>query len=73
MSKQGIAAVLSFLVPGLGQLYNGDFVRAALWFAFAIVLGITISVVAMGIPSLLYHVLCAWSAYRRAARHSAGL
>lgn len=31
MSKPGVAAVLSFLVPGVGQLYNGKFLRALFW------------------------------------------
>lgn len=64
----GVSAVLSFLIPGLGQLYNGDFFRAFLWFVFALILGVTVSVVAMGIPSLIYHLWCAWAAYRRAER-----
>jgi len=66
MSRAGIAAVLSFVVPGLGQVYNGDFFRGFLWFVFALLLGFTISPLAMGIPSLVYHLFCAWSAYKRA-------
>jgi TM2 domain-containing membrane protein YozV len=31
MSKPGVAAVLSFLIPGLGQLYNGDILRGLFW------------------------------------------
>lgn len=68
MSRAGIAAVLSFVVPGLGQVYNGDFFRGFLWFVFAVVLGFTISPIAMGVPSLIYHLICAWSAYNRAER-----
>ena len=33
----GIAAVLSLLVAGLGQVYNGQFVRGLLWFVGAVV------------------------------------
>jgi TM2 domain-containing membrane protein YozV len=66
MSRPGIAAVLSFVIPGLGQLYNGDFFRALLWFGFAILFHITLFVTTMGIASLLYHVFCAWAAYSRA-------
>ena len=29
--KAGIAAVLSFLIPGLGQMYNGAFLRGLFW------------------------------------------
>lgn len=31
MSRAGIAAVLSFLIPGLGQIYNGDILRGLFW------------------------------------------
>ncbi|MGD8825762.1 MAG: hypothetical protein PVI24_12325 [Myxococcales bacterium] len=31
MDRPGTAAVLSFLVPGLGQLYNGKFLRGIIW------------------------------------------
>ena len=68
MSRAGIAAVLSFVVPGLGQVYNGDFFRGFIWFLFALILGLTISPIAMGVPSLVYHLFCAWSAYQRAER-----
>lgn len=30
-SRAGLAAVLSFVIPGLGQVYNGHFIRAAFW------------------------------------------
>ena len=66
MSKAAKAALLSFLVPGLGQLYNGDLFRAFLWFAFAWVVGFTLSPWSMGLPSLLYHSFAAWAAYNRA-------
>ena len=66
MSKAGIAAVLSFVIPGLGQVYNGDFFRGFLWFVFAVLLGFTISPLTMGLSSLVYHLICAWAAYKRA-------
>lgn len=31
MSKPGVAAVLSFLIPGVGQFYNGKFLRGLFW------------------------------------------
>ena len=31
MSKPGTAAVLSLIVPGVGQIYNGDFLRGIFW------------------------------------------
>ena len=29
--KPGTAAVLSLLIPGVGQIYNGDFLRGIFW------------------------------------------
>ncbi len=31
----GLAAVLSFVIPGLGQIYNGHFIRATFWLLIA--------------------------------------
>ena len=31
MRKPGTAAVLSFLIPGVGQLYNGKIWRGVFW------------------------------------------
>jgi TM2 domain-containing membrane protein YozV len=31
MSRAGTAAVLSLVVPGVGQIYNGDFLRGIFW------------------------------------------
>jgi TM2 domain-containing membrane protein YozV len=31
MSKPGTAAVLSLLIPGVGQIYNGAFWRGIFW------------------------------------------
>lgn len=49
----GVAAVLSFFVPGLGQLYKRELLRAALWFAFAV-----IGYVCLVIPGLIIHIAC---------------
>lgn len=34
-ARPGLAAVLSFAIPGLGQIYNGHFIRAAFWLLIA--------------------------------------
>ena len=31
MNKSGTAAVLSLVVPGVGQIYNGKFLRGLFW------------------------------------------
>ncbi len=55
----GIAAVLSVLLPGLGQVYAGRLLAGALWF-----LATTVSYSLILLPGFLVHALCIWSAYR---------
>ena len=59
-----LAALLSFLVPGLGQIGNGELVRAAFWLALTPLVWIG----AGGLWGSLYHVLAAFTAGRRARR-----
>jgi TM2 domain-containing membrane protein YozV len=49
----GLAAVLSFFVPGLGQLYKGQILNGIAWF-FMVGLGY----VALILPGLVLHLLC---------------
>jgi hypothetical protein len=49
----GLAAVLSFLVPGLGQLYKGQIVNGIVWF-FLVGFGY----LALVLPGLLLHFFC---------------
>ena len=57
----GIAAVLSFALPGLGQLYTGRLLAAGLWF-----LGTGLAYWAILVPGFIAHALCIWSAYQGA-------
>ena len=59
----GIAAVLSFLIPGLGQLYSGRVLAAGLWFV-----GTGFAYWAILVPGFIAHALCIWSAYQGARR-----
>ena len=49
----GVAAVLSFCVPGLGQLYKGQIINGIVWFC-AVGLGYA----ALILPGLLLHFFC---------------
>jgi TM2 domain-containing membrane protein YozV len=49
----GLAAVLSFFLPGLGQLYKGQFINAIVWF-FAVMCGYA----ALILPGLVLHFFC---------------
>ncbi len=62
----GIAAVLSVLAPGLGQVYAGRLLAGGLWF-----LATLASYSAILLPGFLVHALCVWSAYR-SAKHWEG-
>ena len=57
----GIAAVLSVLLPGLGQVYAGRLLGGGVWF-LATAAGYSLIL----IPGFLIHALCIWSAYRSA-------
>lgn len=57
----GLSAVLSVLLPGLGQVYSGRLLAGALWF-----LATSLSYWAILLPGFLVHALCVWSAYQSA-------
>ena len=57
----GIAAVLSVLIPGLGQVYAGRLLAGALWF-----LGVGFCYWAILLPGFIAHAVCVWSAYQSA-------
>jgi TM2 domain-containing membrane protein YozV len=64
--SSGIAAVLSFFVPGLGQIYNGQIGRGIL-FIFIYFILILLSFVLIGIPFLLFFWMYGmYDAYRTA-------
>jgi len=63
----GVAAVLSFIVPGVGQIYNGDFLRGLFWIVvtpgFWLGTGLTLG--------WICHFVSAFTAYHRARRKNA--
>ena len=62
MRPQGVAAVLSLILPGAGQIYNGDFLRGIIW--LVITPGFWIGT--GGMLGWVCHVVSAYTAYRRA-------
>lgn len=54
-----LAGILSFLIPGLGQVYNGQFIEAVVWF-FMTGLGYLFFV----LPGLILHICSIIAAYR---------
>lgn len=68
LKQPGTAAVLSFVLPGLGQFYNGDFWRGLIW--LIVTPGLWIG--SGGTLGWLCHVIAAFTAYRRAERKNRG-
>jgi TM2 domain-containing membrane protein YozV len=49
----GVAAVLSLIIPGVGQMYKGDVVIGILWLIF-----VPIGYFFLFIPGLILHLIC---------------
>jgi hypothetical protein len=49
----GLAAVLSFLVPGLGQVYKGQVINGIVWFCL-----VGLGYLALVLPGIMLHFLC---------------
>jgi TM2 domain-containing membrane protein YozV len=64
VKNAGLAAVLSAVLPGLGQFYNGDFLRGIFW--LIVTPGLWIG--SGGMLGWICHVLSAMTAYGRAKR-----
>lgn len=68
MKNPGLAAVLSAILPGLGQIYNGRILWAIFW--FIVTPGLWIG--SGGFLGWICHVLAAMQAYGYAKRHPHG-
>jgi TM2 domain-containing membrane protein YozV len=66
LRNPGTAAVLSFFVPGVGQIYNGDFLRGLFW--LIVTPGFWIG--SGGALGWICHLIAAFTAYRRAERRN---
>jgi TM2 domain-containing membrane protein YozV len=62
---RNLAAILSFLIPGLGQLYNGKILRALFWFVLTPGMWIGTG----GALGWLCHFIAAYTAYSYARAH----
>lgn len=52
-SNSGIAALLSLIIPGAGQMYKGDVGAGVLWLIFTVI-GYLLFI----IPGLILHLVC---------------
>jgi TM2 domain-containing membrane protein YozV len=62
MSRPGVAALLSFLIPGVGQIYNGEIFRGLFW--LIVTPGLWIG--SAGMLGWVCHLISAGTAYHRA-------
>jgi TM2 domain-containing membrane protein YozV len=69
MSQPGTAAILSLVIPGAGQIYNGDFFRGVFW--LIVTPGLWIG--SGGLLGWICHVVAAYTAHRRASLKNASL
>ncbi len=65
MSNPGTAAVLSFFIPGVGQIYNGCIWRGIFW--LIITPGFWIGT--GGTLGWICHLIAAWTAYSYARKN----
>jgi TM2 domain-containing membrane protein YozV len=69
LKSPGVAAVLSLLIPGVGQFYNGAFLRGLFW--LIVTPGLWIG--SGGFLGWICHVIAAITAYNYAVRERAFL
>jgi TM2 domain-containing membrane protein YozV len=65
MRDPGTAAFLSLIVPGVGQIYNGTFIRGLFW--LIVTPGFWVGT--GGTLGWVCHLVAAYTAYRYAQRH----
>lgn len=53
----GVAALLSFIIPGAGQMYKGQVASGLLWLLFVLV-----GYAAFVVPGLILHLACIFGA-----------
>ncbi len=68
MRNPGVAAVLSVIIPGVGQIYNGDILRGIFWLIVTPGLWIGTG----GLFGWVCHVIAAYTAHRRASDKNKG-
>ncbi|HZI19445.1 MAG TPA: hypothetical protein VEY09_12700 [Pyrinomonadaceae bacterium] len=65
MREPVLAGILSFLIPGVGQLYNGQILAGILWLIFTPGFWIGTG----GLLGWLCHIVAAYLAYNYAKAH----
>ncbi|RKD76214.1 MULTISPECIES: DUF5683 domain-containing protein [Sinobaca] len=66
MKSPGLAAVLSFLIPGLGQIYNGQIFKGLIIIAIQAVNILLMAILIGYVTYFIFWVYAIYDAYRRA-------
>ena len=72
IKNPALAAVLSLICAGLGQVYNGEVGKGIAFFFVAIILGLTIVLVIGIILVPIWWIYCAYDAYKVAEAINSG-
>ncbi|HOI71611.1 MAG TPA: hypothetical protein PLC38_04920 [Methanobacterium sp.] len=69
MANAILAAILSFIIPGLGQFYAGSLMKGIIFFIIALILGALTATVFLytGIISFIFALYAAYDAYKMAS------
>ena len=62
--NEALAALLSFLIPGVGQFYNREILRGLFW----LIVTPTLWIGSAGHLGWIFHIIAAYTAYRRAKK-----
>lgn len=64
-----LAGILSLILPGVGQLYNGQILAGVLWLIALVTIIPGFWLFTGGILGMLCHVVAAYTAYNYAKEH----
>lgn len=65
MREPWVAGILSFLIPGVGQIYNGRIIVGLIWL---ILTGVS-WIGSAGLAGWVVHLISAWCAYNYARKY----
>ena len=64
LPNPGVSAVLSFFIPGVGQIYNGAFLRGIFW----LIVTPGLWIFSAGTLGWIFHIASAYTAYSYAKK-----
>ncbi|MGH9943165.1 MAG: hypothetical protein ACRD9R_12500 [Pyrinomonadaceae bacterium] len=69
MREPVLAGILSLIIPGVGQLYNGQVLAGVLWLVALVTIIPGFWIGTGGLLGLLSHVIAGYTAYNYAKAH----